>query len=67
MNITHDYDHRIDYDLWSNVSYFPKVEEININKEYIEKRKAFIDKYMKPSPSIYYPIVAEAWKRFKET
>ena len=65
MDITHDYAARIDYDLWSNVSSFPKVKERNIDKEHIEKlRKAIIDKYTKPSPSTYYPIVADAWERF---
>ena len=66
MDITHDYAARIDYDLWSNVSSFPKVKESNIDKEHIEKIKyQLIHGHEKPyEPSIYYPIVADAWERF---
>jgi len=61
----------IDYDLWSNVSSpvhekgYPSYEAVN--KEYIEKIKyKLIHGHEKPyEPSIYYPIVAEAWERFR--
>jgi len=61
----------IDYDLWSNVSSpvhekgYPSYEAVN--KEHLEKIKyQLIHGHEKPyEPSIYYPIVAEAWERFR--
>ena len=64
----------IDYDLWSNVSSpvhekgYPSYEAVNKEYiEYIEKIKyQLIHGHPKPyQPSIYYPIVAEAWERFR--
>ena len=63
----------IDYDLWSNVSSpvhekgYPSYEAVNKeHKEHMEKIVyQLIHGHPKPyQPSIYYPIVAEAWERF---
>jgi len=64
----------IDYDLWSNVSSpvhekgYPSYEAVNKeHKEHMEKIVyQLIHGHPKPyQPSIYYPIVAEAWERFR--
>jgi len=65
----------IDYDLWSNVSSpvhekgYPSYEAVNKeHKEHMEKIVyQLIHGHPKPyQPSIYYPIVAEAWERFRD-
>ena len=64
----------IDYDLWSNVSSpvyekgYPSYEAVNKeHKEHMEKIiYQLIHGHPKPyQPSIYYPIVVEAWERFR--
>ena len=64
----------IDYDLWSNVSSpvhekgYPSYEAVSKeHKEHMEKIVyQLIHGHPKPyQPSIYYPIVVEAWERFR--
>ena len=58
---------RIDYDLWSNVSPSPMKVKEKHNEDHIEEIKyQLIHGHPKPyQPSIYYPIVVEAWERFR--
>ena len=56
----------IDYDIFADIQTPLKDSQSDIHKEQIRKLRSL---FKKPEykPSIYYTIVAEAWKRFKET
>ena len=58
----------IDYDIFADIQTPLKDSQSDIHKEVIRKLR-YHALFKKPEykPSIYYPIVAEAWKRFKET
>jgi hypothetical protein len=59
----------IDYDIFTDIQTPLKNSQSDIHKEQIRKLRFHHPLLKKPvyEPSIYYPIVAEAWKRFKET
>ena len=62
----------IDYDIFTDIQTPLKNSQSDIHKEQLRKLRFHHPLLKKPEypeykPSIYYPIVAEAWKRFKET
>ena len=59
----------IDYDIFADIQTPLKNSQSDIHKEQIRKLRFHhpLLKKLEYKPSIYYPIVAEAWKRFKET